>query len=152
MMLANESVFVVNGSVSYTLLEPDFARPAAGASHHGPNGSLSESGPCGPDQWDTSCLPYPGDIKTLPTWEVSLKILFYVITIVVALVGNALVIFIVWKNKRMRTTTNYYIVNLAVSDLMVTMSCTWVHLINDITESWVLGAFFCRFNSFAQGE
>ena len=34
---------------------------------------------------------------------------------------------------------------------MVTVSCSWVHLVHDLTEGWVLGAFFCRVNSFTQG-
>jgi hypothetical protein len=51
----------------------------------------------------------------------------------------------------MRTTTNYYIVNLAVADLLVTVCCMWVTLIDDVTEGWVLGAFFCRINTFMQG-
>ena len=28
----------------------------------------------------------------------------------------------------------------------------WVHLVDDLTEGWVLGAFFCVFNTFAQGQ
>ena len=45
----------------------------------------------------------------------ALKITAYVITMVVSLLGNLLICFIVWRNKRMRTTTNFYLVNLAVS-------------------------------------
>ncbi len=101
---------------------------------------------------DTHSVPYPGEIQSRPLWEIVLKCVAYGIIILLAFIGNLLVVFIVWQNKRMRTTTNYFIVNLAVSDLMVTSSCTWVHLVDDLTEGWVLGAFFCKFNSFAQGE
>jgi len=52
----------------------------------------------------------------------------------------------------LRTPTNYFIVNLAVCDLMVTSLCTWVHLVGDLTHDWLLGAFFCKFNGFAQGK
>ncbi|KAH3856185.1 hypothetical protein DPMN_098768 [Dreissena polymorpha] len=38
---------------------------------------------------------------------------------VLALLGNLLVIWTVWINSHMHTVTNYYIVNLAVSDLLV---------------------------------
>nr|AKQ63065.1 orphan G-protein coupled receptor 59 [Platynereis dumerilii] len=96
-----------------------------------------------------SGIPYPPIIPK-PTWEILLKSLFSALIIIAAILGNTLVIYIVWRNKRMRTTTNYFLVNLAVSDLMVTLSCTWVHLVDDLTEGWVLGAFFCKFNSFAQ--
>jgi len=64
---------------------------------------------------------------------------------------NAAVLVVVARNKRMHTPTNYFIVNLAVSDIMVTSSCTWVHLVDNLTEGWVLGAFFCKLNSFSQG-
>jgi len=75
----------------------------------------------------------------------------YGIVILLSLIGNVAVLFVVARNKRMHTPTNYFIVNLAISDIMVTSSCTWVHLVDNLTEGWVLGAFFCKLNSFAQG-
>ena len=95
---------------------------------------------------------YPGEPKIIPAWEMSLKIASTAIVFLVALFGNLTVVSTVIRNKRMWTTTNFYIVNLAVSDLMVTLTCTWVHLVDDMTENWVLGAFFCKFNTFAQGK
>jgi len=44
----------------------------------------------------------------------------YSVIIVTSLVGNCAVIFIVWHERHMRTPTNYFIVNLAVCDVMVT--------------------------------
>ncbi len=111
-----------------------------------------EGPPDDPAMFDTRTMPYFGQIKQIPHWEAAIKILFYVIIIFVSLVGNLAVVFVVWWNKKMRTTTNFYIVNLAISDLMITLSCQWVHLVDDLTEGWVLGAFFCKFNSFAQGK
>jgi len=35
---------------------------------------------------------------------------------------------------------------------MVTSLCTWVHVVGDLSHDWPLGAFFCKFNSFAQGS
>ena len=48
-----------------------------------------------------------------------LKTLAYVIIMLLSLIGNTAVIIIVSKNKRMRTTTNYLIVNMAASDLLI---------------------------------
>ena len=104
------------------------------------------------DPDDMSHVPYPGEVSAPPVWEMAVKISFCALITLLALIGNLVVVNIVWKNKKMHTTTNYYIVNLAVSDLMVTISCTWVHLVDNLTEGWVLGAFFCKFNSFAQGK
>ncbi|ESO98045.1 hypothetical protein LOTGIDRAFT_88987, partial [Lottia gigantea] len=83
-----------------------------------------------------------------PLWEIVVKAVFYGIVIILSLIGNTLVILVIFRHRWMRTTTNYYLVNLAVADLMVTVSCTWVHLVDDVTEGWVLGSFFCTFNSF----
>ena len=75
---------------------------------------------------DTRYFAYPGEFRRVPLWEIIIKLVFSSVVICLALVGNLTVLFIVFKNKRMRTTTNFYIANLAVSDLMVTFSCTWV--------------------------
>ena len=116
------------------------------------SGNISDDYPGHYLDFDTSKIPYMGNLDSPPPWEVVVKAFFYSIIILMSLVGNSLVVYIVWKNRTMRTTTNFFIVNLAVSDLMVTCSCTWVHLVDDLTEGWVLGAFFCKFNSFAQGK
>ena len=100
----------------------------------------------------THLIPYPGHIQSKPVWEIVVKCLAYSIVILLALLGNMLVVIVVAQNKRMRNNTYYFLVNLAVSDIMVTSSCTWVHLVDDLTENWLLGAFFCKFNSFAQGK
>lgn len=102
--------------------------------------------------FDPSKYPYPGQIRHIEIWEIILKIALYGIIILTALIGNTAVILTVVKIRRMRTTTNFYILNLAVCDVMVTLTCTWVHLVDDLTEGWVLGAFFCKINSFSQGK
>lgn len=102
--------------------------------------------------FDFSQMMYLGPRLNPSLLEVIVKVSLYSVVIGLSLVGNSLVIYIVWRNKRMHTTTNYFIVNLAVSDVMVTSLCSWVHLVDNLTEGWVLGAFFCRFNSFAQGK
>lgn len=99
---------------------------------------------------DISQMMYPLPWR-IALWEAILKIVFYVITIILSLIGNSLIIIIVFRYKHMQTPTNYYIVNLAISDLMVTISCSWVHLVIALTKDWVLGDFFCKFNTFAQG-
>ena len=48
-----------------------------------------------------------------------LKTLAYAIIMSFSLLGNTAVIIIVSKNKRMRTTTNYLVVNMAASDLLI---------------------------------
>ena len=87
-----------------------------------------------------------------PTWEVALKISFYVLAILMDLVGNVIVILIIVLNRKMRTTTNTLIANLAISDLMVACFCMWVHAGNSVTSQWPFGRFFCKVNTFFQSE
>lgn len=101
---------------------------------------------------DTSAALYPGSYKNYPQWEIALKISFVVLVEIVAIVGNILLILIVMGSKKMRTTTNYYIVNLAISDLLVALFPIWMHLVDDVTEGWVVGGFLCKFNPFMQSK
>ncbi|MGH0131100.1 UNVERIFIED_CONTAM: hypothetical protein FKN15_009742 [Acipenser sinensis] len=50
----------------------------------------------------------------------------------------------VWKNHHMRTVTNYFIVNLSLADVLVTITCLPASLVVDITETWFLGQTLCK--------
>ena len=50
--------------------------------------------------------------------EVSFLIV-YIITMIVALAGNTLLIYIVWKKPATRNLTSFLFVNMAVADLLV---------------------------------
>nr|UDL18269.1 orexin sensor OxLight1 [synthetic construct] len=68
----------------------------------------------------------------------------YIIVFVVALIGNVLVCVAVWKNHHMRTVTNYFIVNLSLADVLVTITCLPATLVVDITETWFFGQSLCK--------
>ncbi|KAM4835756.1 orexin receptor type 2 [Thomomys bottae] len=44
----------------------------------------------------------------------------------------------------MRTVTNYFIVNLSLADVMVTVTCLPATLVVDITETWFFGQSLCK--------
>eukprot|EP00058_Branchiostoma_floridae_P011509 XP_002596997.1 hypothetical protein BRAFLDRAFT_215967 [Branchiostoma floridae] len=60
-------------------------------------------------------------------------------------VGNSLVIYIVARYSEMRTVTNYYIVNLAVTDLAFLVCCIPFISINYLTYGWIFGKTMCTF-------
>ncbi|NXC83684.1 OX2R protein, partial [Cercotrichas coryphoeus] len=68
----------------------------------------------------------------------------YIVVFIVALVGNVLVCLAVWKNHHMRTVTNYFIVNLSLADILVTITCLPATLVVDITETWFFGQTLCK--------
>ena len=65
------------------------------------------------------------------------------IVIVVSLFGNILVLITILRTKSMRNHTNYYLCNLAVSDILVTGICMWVHLGQTISRDWPFGPVLC---------
>ncbi|CAL1682863.1 unnamed protein product [Lasius platythorax] len=66
------------------------------------------------------------------------------IVFVIGLIGNALVCMAVYRNHSMRTVTNYFIVNLAVADLLVLLICLPPSVLWDVTETWFLGLKLCK--------
>lgn len=44
----------------------------------------------------------------------------------------------------MRTVTNYFIVNLSLADVLVTITCLPATLVVDITETWFFGQSLCK--------
>lgn len=56
----------------------------------------------------------------------------YAFVFVVGLVGNSFVIAVVMRSPRMRTVTNFFIVNLAVADILVIVFCLPATLMGNI--------------------
>ena len=62
-----------------------------------------------------TCRPLVEDASPMK----AVKILTYCLVLIVSLLGNSAIISIVMRNKRMRTTVNYFISNMAASDLLI---------------------------------
>lgn len=56
----------------------------------------------------------------------------YILVFAVGLVGNCFVIAVVFRSPRMRTVTNFFIVNLAVADILVIVFCLPATLTSNI--------------------
>ncbi|XP_054715490.1 QRFP-like peptide receptor [Uloborus diversus] len=79
------------------------------------------------------------------------KLLFYAVVLVVALIGNIGVILTVALNRTMRTTINFYLVNLATADLLICCCCMWIPVAKSLSDPlYVLGSFICKLNPFSQ--
>ena len=69
---------------------------------------------------------------------------------IVGLIGNGGLIYILCRNKAMRSVPNTYIFNLALGDLLVLVfSVPFIGTIYTI-ESWPFGEFICKFTEFAK--
>nr|XP_032620808.1 pyroglutamylated RF-amide peptide receptor-like isoform X2 [Chelonoidis abingdonii] len=79
----------------------------------------------------------------VPELPPSAKVVFlvlYIIIFALALLGNSLVVYIIIRQKAMRTATNIFICSLACSDLLVTFFCIPFTLLQNVSSEW-LGGF-----------
>ncbi|MBN3312244.1 NPFF1 protein, partial [Atractosteus spatula] len=65
--------------------------------------------------------------------------------------GNSLVCFIVLKSKQMRTVTNIFILNLAISDLLVGIFCVPTTLVDNLITGWPFNNTVCKMSGLVQG-
>lgn len=56
----------------------------------------------------------------------------YGIVFLFAFIGNVFVIAVVCRNRNMHTVTNYFIVNLAVADILVAVFCLPITLLDNL--------------------
>ncbi|XP_068583476.1 neuropeptide Y receptor type 2 [Cebidichthys violaceus] len=81
----------------------------------------------------------------------AILILAYSTIILLGVIGNSLVIYVVFRFKTLRTVTNFFIVNLAVADLLVNTLCLPFTLVYTLEVEWKLGQVLCFLLPFAQG-
>lgn len=84
----------------------------------------------------------------LPWWRQLLWTTLFAGMVVVAFVGNLVVIWIVLVNKRMRSVTNYFLVNLSVADAMVSTLNVTFNYTYMLYSDWPFGDFYCKFCQF----
>ncbi|KAM7394482.1 hypothetical protein PAMP_021285 [Pampus punctatissimus] len=78
-------------------------------------------------------------------------ILAYSTIILFGVIGNCLVIYVVYKFKNLHNVTNFFIVNLAVADLLVNTLCLPFTLIYTLYGEWKFGQVLCFMLPCAQG-
>lgn len=76
----------------------------------------------------------------------------YSIIFLLAVIGNSLVILTLVQNKRMRTITNIFLLNLALSDLCLGVFCLPFTLIGTLLRDFVFGEIFCKLLPYLQGN
>uniref|UniRef100_A0A8B9KR75 Neuromedin-K receptor n=1 Tax=Astyanax mexicanus TaxID=7994 RepID=A0A8B9KR75_ASTMX len=83
-----------------------------------------------------------------PPWRVALWSLAYSTILGVAVFGNLVVMWIILAHKRMRTVTNYFLLNLAFSDASMAAFNTLVNFVYATHGDWYFGEAYCKFHNF----
>ena len=68
----------------------------------------------------------------------------------IAIIGNSLVMYVVLVSRRMQTVTNFYIANLALSDVVLALFCIPFQFRAALIQRWDLPEFMCQFCPFIQ--
>ena len=72
------------------------------------------------------------DLLRHPMYMVIIYSVAYTIIMIVAIVGNLMVVAVVVRTKSMHTVINYFIVNLAIADIMVALICLPMTLFSNL--------------------
>ncbi|WAQ97428.1 NK2R-like protein, partial [Mya arenaria] len=83
------------------------------------------------------------DVYVVPLSIVIILAILYGSISMLAVVGNGLVIYVVFKDKRMQTVTNVLIVNLALSDILLGMFTTPFQFQPALHQRWDFPEFMC---------
>lgn len=75
----------------------------------------------------------------------------YSVIFLLAVIGNSLVILTLVQNKRMRTITNLFLLNLAVSDLFLGVFCMPFTLVGMLLRDFIFGEVMCKLLPYLQG-
>ncbi|NP_001280539.1 RYamide receptor [Tribolium castaneum] len=74
----------------------------------------------------------------------------YAIIFVVALIGNSFVCYIVLSSPPMRTVTNFFILNLAIGDVLITLLCVPFTSVSLLMQYWPFGGILCPVVNYSQ--
>ncbi|XP_034286508.1 substance-P receptor-like [Pantherophis guttatus] len=83
-----------------------------------------------------------------PGWQVALWASAYALVVLVSVVGNLVVMWVVLAHRRMRTVTNYLLVNLAFAEAAMAAFNTLVNFTYAVHNAWYYGRAYCRFQNF----
>lgn len=89
--------------------------------------------------WEEGLCDHP----PTPGFDSAVYIL-YITVLVIAVLGNSVVVYVVCSSEKMRTVTNYFIANLAIGDLFMAILCVPFSFISTlILKYWPFGGTLC---------
>ena len=88
------------------------------------------------------------ELKSRSTALVILEVSIFVIAGALILVGNSLTVYIIWKDRRLWTITNAFVVSLAVSDFCMAALNLPLCLAANVKSSWPFGDTWCQYQGY----
>jgi hypothetical protein len=91
------------------------------------------------------------DDHQVPLYLQILASICYIIAMILAIGGNILVLVVVFYHQRVKSVTSFFIINLAISDLIFALLCIpSTYIAAYIVQYWPFSAFSCVFFNYMQ--
>lgn len=81
------------------------------------------------------------ELLPLVTWAVTAGLMVFIM--LASICGNLLVMVSVMRHRKLRVITNYFVVSLALADMLVAMGAMTFNASVHITGKWIFGYFIC---------
>ena len=75
-------------------------------------------------------------------WDL-IKNILYLLIFSIGTIGNLIVIFTIFMNKKLRSTTHIYLLNLSIADFVYLLSIP-LTVVTSIKQQWIFGTYFCK--------
>ncbi|XP_062412447.1 G-protein coupled receptor 54-like [Sardina pilchardus] len=96
------------------------------------------------------CTNYSAPYESALLVDAWLVPLVFVIFMIFGVCGNSLVLYVIYKHKKMRSATNVYIASLATTDIVFLVCCIPFTAMLYPLPSWVFGNLMCKLVSYIQ--
>ncbi|XP_046805822.1 thyrotropin-releasing hormone receptor [Lucilia cuprina] len=86
------------------------------------------------------------EVPEIPSYIRTTAMFFCIVIMLMGVIGNVMVPIVIVRTKDMRNSTNIFLTNLSIADLLVLLICTPTVLVelNTKPETWVLGHEMCK--------
>ena len=102
--------------------------------------------------FDQNATAYNNLTKAPMQFGGAVRISLYTVIFLLSVVGNTLVLLTLIQNRRMRTVTNVFLLNLSISDLLLAVFCMPFTLVPTLLQDFIFGATMCVLIRYVQGE
>ncbi|XP_054163364.1 neuropeptide FF receptor 2-like [Oppia nitens] len=84
-----------------------------------------------------------------PVWEVFIKTMAVLPIMTIGIFGNLAIVCLILRLKSLRKShINLFILNMALADLLTTLFCPWMGLVDNVYQNYELGPVFCKLEGF----
>ncbi|GMT29399.1 hypothetical protein PFISCL1PPCAC_20696, partial [Pristionchus fissidentatus] len=86
------------------------------------------------------------------TWMTGLLSCIYLLLFLFSVISNIFVIITILGKRHLaqRSITNYYLLNLAIADLLRSLVCIPSTMVSELFQCWILGPLMCKLSAFLQ--